>query len=71
MSVPAHIVEKFGSARKYRAFHRKKVSEALRVLDAAMLGSAYSPGYKDILSALRHLTTARDKAKVENWERKR
>jgi hypothetical protein len=67
--LPKIIVESFGSARMFRAYHRRAVRAAIKTLDRAMVGSAYAPGYRDLVAAREALDRASEKARVANWER--
>jgi hypothetical protein len=67
--IPSHMVEAFGTARKFRAHHRMALKKAHAALVLARNGCAYSPGYHHLLAAITALAKAIDATRPENWEK--
>jgi hypothetical protein len=67
--IPAYVGVQFGGVGKFRAYHRQHLDSALQELGHVMRGSAWTPGYAELLEARRLLELAREKARVKNWER--
>lgn len=48
--IPEHVVQRYGSARAFRAHKRKLARQMLRLLDDLRLGCAYMPD-----GSMRHI----------------
>lgn len=69
--IPRHIVETFGSARKFRAHHRESLRRAARALEEARRGCNYSPAVDDIHIAVTALSHALERTSPRLWENRR
>lgn len=67
-NIPRSIASAFGSARRFRAFHRTSLKRVQKELSKAMRASAYSPGYFDLKQAQESLAKAIEAARPANWE---
>ncbi len=69
--IPRFIAAQFaGGAQEFRVNHRYALREALKALQNARLGCAYSPAFRAIQRANAAIDEAIEAARPGNWERK-
>ena len=65
--IPKHIVERYGSARKFRTEKRRQANEARSALGNLRFGCAYTPAMTDIDEAIKALDAITSKLSQKNW----
>lgn len=66
-ALPRFIIGPYGSARKYRAAHRKRLKRIKVALDEARLGCAYTPAYRHLQIIQRELNLAIEACRPTKW----
>lgn len=66
-TLPRFIIGPYGSARKYRAAHRKRLQRVKAALDEARLGCAYTPAFKHLKIIQRELDLAIEACRPAKW----
>jgi hypothetical protein len=69
--IPRFISKQVGGAQVFRVLHRSALRDAVKALNNARMGCAYSPAYKAILKADAALKEAIEAARPVNWEKKK
>jgi hypothetical protein len=67
--IPPHIVEVYGSARKFRASHRKGLRDVMKAMGEARRGAFYSPAFPDIEIAMAALERAINATRAKVWDK--
>lgn len=70
LEIPDHIIERYGTARAFRAEKRKIVKELRRLMDELRLGAAFLPnGPRGVANIDYELEILRRELSVKNWGR--
>lgn len=69
VTVPAHVVETYGSPRRFRDLHRARIRTVLWALNQAQRASAWSPACTDLHNARVALEDALVAVSRERWGR--